>query len=176
MGSFPANCSGGIADTILAEAQPWRPKDYGTFPPMTALSYKSRLVKIAASTTHGKVTKAKVDDRSLLKLILWVDTLCAYRGERELRAMADPDPTDPIFRRSSYPPRDPTIQDVYAQSPYRPRMRTAPLVQRAYRQDEFPTVESRLPRDKEGNIVPPVSFTPDGRRIVRMAPGVTDGK
>ena len=172
-GGFVGDCSGGIADTILAEAQPWRPKDYGTFPPMTALSYKSRLVKIAAATRHGKVTKKAVDARSLLKLILWVDVLCPYRGERELRAMADPDPAHPLFCRSNYPPSDVTITDVYAQSPYRPRMRTAPLVNRAYRQDEFPTTESRLHKDADGNIIPPVTFTADGKRIVRMAPGVT---
>ncbi len=173
MGDFPSNCEGGIAGTILAEARPWRPKDYGTFPPMIALSYKSKLIEIASSGKHNKV---KVDELSLLKLILWVDTLCAYRGEQELRAMDDPDPNDPLFKRSNYPPSDPTIKDVYAESPYRPRMRTAPLVERAYRQDEFPTVESRLPRDAKGNILPSVSFAPDGTRIVRTAPGVARSK
>ena len=129
---------------------------------MTAMSYKSKLVDIAGSGKHNKV---KVDELSRLKLILWVDTLCAYRGERELRAMDDPDPSHPLFRRSSYPPSDPTITDVYAQSPYRPRMRTGPTVNRAYRQDEFPSAESRLPKDAEGNILPPVRFTADGKRI-----------
>jgi hypothetical protein len=165
LGSFPSNCEGGIAGTILAQPLPWTPKTYQTFPPMTALSYKSKLIKIAKSTKHGGMKKEAVDARSLEKLILWVDTLCTYRSEQELRAMADPDPKDPVFRRSNYPPSDPTIKDVYAESPYRPRMRTAPLVNRAYRQDEFPTVESRLPRDEQGEIIPPVQFTPDGKRI-----------
>ena len=173
-GGFVGNCSGGIAGTILAEAQPWRPQDYKTHPPMTAMSYKSKLVEIAASEKHGKVTKTKVDQLSLLKLILWVDLLCPYRGERELRAMADPDPAHPLFRRSNYPPSDVTVTDVFAQSPYRPRMRTAPIVNRAYRQDEFPTTESRLLKDADGNFIPPVTFTPDGRRIVRIAPGVAN--
>ena len=115
----------------------------------------------------------KVDELSLLKLILWVDMLCTYRGEQELRAMADPDPNHPLFKRSNYPPSDPTIKDVYAESPYRPRMRTAPLIERAYRQDEFPTVESRLPRDAQGNILPSVSFTPDGKRIELLWDGVS---
>jgi hypothetical protein len=44
-------------------------------------------------------------------------------------------------------------------------MRTAPLINRAYRQDEFPTVESRLPRDKQGNVIAPVRFTENGRRV-----------
>jgi hypothetical protein len=165
LGSFPANCEGGIAGTILAQAQPWTAETYKTFPPMTALSYKSKLIEIASSETHGKVKKEKVDARSLEKLVLWVDTLCTYRGEQELRAMADPDPENPVFKRSNYPPSDPTVKDVYAESPYRPRMRTAPLIQRAYRQDEFPTVESRLPRDKDGNVLPAVSFAPDGERV-----------
>jgi hypothetical protein len=58
------------------------------------------------------------------------------------------------------------VQDVYAQSPYRPRTRTAPLVNRAYRQDEFPTVESRLPRDANGNIVAPVIFSNEVKKIL----------
>ncbi len=154
---FPSNCEGGIAGTILAENRPWRPEDYGTFPPMQALSFKSKLIEIASSGKHEDV---QVDPLSLTKLILWVDTLCTYRGERELRDMDDPDPTDPRFARSNYPPSDPTIEDVYAESPYRPRMRTAPLVNRAYRQDEFPSTESRLPRDQNGRIIPPVTFDP----------------
>ncbi len=51
---------------------------------MTALSYKSKLVAIAAGGKHNDV---KVDPLSLTKLILWVDTLCTYRGERELRSL-----------------------------------------------------------------------------------------
>ena len=157
LADFPSNCEGGIAGTILAENRPWRPADYGTLPPMTALSFKSKLVDIASSGKHHDV---KVDPLSLTKLILWVDTLCTYRGERELRSMADPDPNDPLFKQSNYPPSDPTIKDVYAESPYRPRMRTAPIVNRAYRQDEFPSTESRLPRDGGGTIIPPVTFDP----------------
>jgi len=168
-GSFPGVCEGGIAGTILAEAKPWKPADYATLPPMKNLSCSSKLIEIASSGKHNKV---KVDEVSRLKLILWVDTLCPYRGEREVREMDDPDPAHPLFARSSYPPSDrETVQDVYAQSPYRPRMRTAPIVNRAYRQDEFPTLESRLPRDAEGNVIPPVLFTPDGRRIFNRFPG-----
>ena len=44
-------------------------------------------------------------------------------------------------------------------------MRTAPLVNRAYRQDEFPNVESRLPRGENGKVLPAVSFTSAGERI-----------
>jgi len=167
-GGFPGVCEGGIAGTILAEAKPWQPADYGVIPPMTKLSYTSKLIEIASSGKHNAV---KLDADSLMKLILWVDTLCPFRGEQEVRAMADPDPSNPIFQRSNYPPSDVTVQDVYAQSPYRPRMRTAPVVNRAYRQDEFPSIESRLPRDAKGNIIPPVAFTPDGHRIETAWPG-----
>jgi hypothetical protein len=86
--------------------------------------------------------------------------------------MADPDPKNPMFAKSNYPPSDVTVTDVYAQSPYRPRMATAPLVNRAYRQDEFPSTESRLPRDAAGKILPSVTFGPDGQRIIRMSDGV----
>ncbi len=179
-GHFPSNCEGGIAGAIMAENRPWRPEDYGTFPPMKALSYGSKLIEIARSGKHppsrgtaAEPAKVKMDRESLLKLILWVDTMCPYRGERELRAMEDPDPEHPIFKRSNYPPSDPTITDVYAQSPYRPRMRTAPLVNRAYRQDEFPTTESRLPRDSSGTILPPVEFLADGTRVERWSDGVS---
>ncbi len=161
-GGFPGVCEGGIADTILAEAHPWRPEDYGVLDPMTKLSGASRLIELASGGRHHDV---KLDPESLLKLVLWVDTICPYRGEPEVRAMADPDPNDPLFKKSNYPPSDVTVEDVYAQSPYRPRMRTAPVVNRAYRQDEFPDVESRLPRDARGDVVPPVAFTPDGHRV-----------
>ena len=168
-GSFVSNCEGGAAGTILAQPLPWRPQTYKTIPPMTTLSYKSKLVANAMSGKHNKV---KVDSLSVLKLIVWVDLLCPYRGEQELRAMADPDPKDPLFRRSNYPPSDVTITDVFAQSPYRPRMATAPIVNRAYRQDEFPSTESRLPKDANGKILPSVTFGPDGQRIVHTADGV----
>jgi hypothetical protein len=39
-------------------------------------------------------------------------------------------------------------------------MRTAPLVNRAYRQDEFPSTEGWLLRDNDGRIIPPVTFDP----------------
>ena len=66
LANFPSDCEGGIAGTILAENQPWRPGDYGTLPPMTALSFKSKLVDIAASGKHHDV---KVDPLNLTKLL-----------------------------------------------------------------------------------------------------------
>jgi len=79
----------GIADTILVEAYDQRdPAAYVTPEPMTRLSYKSRLVDIASSGKHYDV---KVDELSRRKLIAWVDTMCPYRGDEEVRQIEDPE-------------------------------------------------------------------------------------
>ncbi|MDO4583975.1 MAG: hypothetical protein Q4D62_07715 [Planctomycetia bacterium] len=86
----PENPSPGFgwADTILVEGfHVMDPKAYVTTPPMTKLSYKSRLVKRMASGTHHDV---KVTGEDLLRVILWVDAMCPYYGSEELRAMPDP--------------------------------------------------------------------------------------
>jgi hypothetical protein len=63
------------------------PKAYVTPPPMTALSYRSRLVELASSGKHHGV---KVDPESLLRLMVWVDAMCPYLGDEELRQIPDP--------------------------------------------------------------------------------------
>ena len=79
----------GIADMIMVEAYDQRdPAAYRTFPPMTRLSYKSRLIERVSSGKHHDV---KVDAESLLRLILWVDTMCPYLGDEEVRAIPDPE-------------------------------------------------------------------------------------
>jgi hypothetical protein len=79
----------GIAGMIMVEGYDTRdPEAYVTPPPMTKLSYKSKLIEIASSGKHHNV---EVDDESLLRLILWVDTMCPYRGSEEVRAIPDPD-------------------------------------------------------------------------------------
>ena len=107
---------------------------------MTAMSYKSKLVAYATSGEHYKV---RVDSLSARKLIAWVDLLCPYWNEDDIRAMPDPDPNDPFFANSAYPPRTPGVRP-FADSPYPPRMKNAPVVDRAFRQDEFPTQAHRL--------------------------------
>ncbi len=78
----------GIADTILVEAYDQRdPLAYVTPEPMTRLSYKSRLIDIASSGKHYDV---KVDQTNRRKLIAWVDTMCPYRGDEEVREIEDP--------------------------------------------------------------------------------------
>jgi len=76
---------------------------------MTRLSYKSRLIHIASSGKHNKV---KVDPISRRKLIAWVDTMCPYRGDAEVRAIPDP-----------------VFQGVEWLS-IRPRIKTAPRITR----------------------------------------------
>ena len=55
---------------------------------MQQLSYKSKLIEIASSGEHNDV---RVDPISLRRLIVWVDAMCPYRGDEEVRAIEDPD-------------------------------------------------------------------------------------
>ena len=61
---------------------------YQTPEPMTRLSLKSRLVELASSGTHYDV---QIDPVSRRKLIAWIDTMCPYRGDQEVREIDDPD-------------------------------------------------------------------------------------
>jgi hypothetical protein len=100
----------GLAGMLMVEGYHQRdPAAYRTSPPMTALSYRSRLVHRAASGEHHDV---KVDPDGLARLIAWVDTMCPYQGEEEIRQ------TD-----------DPVFQGVDWLS-IRPRVRTAPTIVR----------------------------------------------
>jgi len=85
------------------------PKTYATIRPMQFLSYKSKLIERAMSGRHHDV---KVDPLSLRKLIAWVDACCPFLGEEELRAMDDPE--------------FPGIEQL----PIRPRVKTAPVIDR----------------------------------------------
>ena len=86
----PANAPPGfgIAGMLMVEGYDTRdPVAYQTPKPMTRLSYKSPLIDLASSGKHYKV---KVDALSLRKLIAWVDTMCPYRGDEEVRQINDP--------------------------------------------------------------------------------------
>jgi hypothetical protein len=79
----------GIAGALMCENFGQSdPASYATFHPRKSLSYTSRLVKLASSGEHYGV---KLDPASLRQLIAWVDTNCPYRGDEEIRAIADPD-------------------------------------------------------------------------------------
>jgi len=85
------------------------PRAYATLRPMRYLSGASKLVERAMSGKHHGV---RVDPVSLRHLIAWVDACCPYMGEPELRALGDPD--------------FPCIEEL----PIRPRVATAPVVER----------------------------------------------
>jgi hypothetical protein len=78
----------GIADTLMVEAFGQRdPAAYATPKAMTRLSFRSRLIDIASSGQHNDI---RVDPLSLRKLIAWVDTMCPFRGDEEVREIPDP--------------------------------------------------------------------------------------
>ena len=95
---------------IMVEGYDQRdPRAYQTPKPMTALSYNSRLIELAGSGEHYDV---KVDPIPLRQLTAWIDAICPYRGDEEIRALPDPD--------------FPGIDDL----PVRPRVKTAPMSRR----------------------------------------------
>jgi hypothetical protein len=130
----PVGCAGGIAGSLIPVAMP-RETMLRTVPPMTALSYKSPLLALVMGGAHHDL---KLDRRSVQTLGAWVDLLCPYRGEPEVRAMPDPDPAPFVAERWSI----------------LPRMRTAPIVKREYCQDDYSCPEDRLPKDNSSRIRP----------------------
>jgi hypothetical protein len=107
----------GWADIIMIEAHGTIDSvAYVTTPPMTKLSYKSRLVELMASGKHYGV---KVDQESLLRVIHWVDAMGPYYGTEELQRMEDP-----RFQG----------KDWLSQQP---RVKTAPIVNRPGPFDPF---------------------------------------
>jgi len=68
---------------------------YATIPPMTYLSYNSRLIDIAMNGKHHDV---KIEGTELQQLIAWVDCIGPMRGEEEVREIPDrkPDKSYPI--------------------------------------------------------------------------------
>ncbi len=100
----------GIADMLMVEAyHTVDPAAYLTPKPMTKLSYASRLVDLCASGKHYGV---QVDPISLLRVIVWVDAMCPYRGEEEIRQI-----DDPVFQGVEW-------------LAIRPRIKTAPVIVR----------------------------------------------
>ncbi|MDR1896688.1 MAG: hypothetical protein LBR10_07860 [Prevotellaceae bacterium] len=116
-------CGGyGWADVIMVESYGTIDSAaYVTVPPMTKLSYKSRLVELMSNGKHRGV---KVDPESLLRVIHWVDAMGPYYGAEELQKMEDP-----YFQG----------KDWLSQ---RPRVQTAPIVPRPGPFDPFETDEA----------------------------------
>ena len=79
----------GLAGVFMVEAYGQvDPKAYKTPAPMTSLSYKSPLIDFVSNGKHHDV---KVDPISLQRLIVWVDAMCPYLGDEEVRAIPDPE-------------------------------------------------------------------------------------
>ncbi|MDR0536196.1 MAG: hypothetical protein LBG65_07645, partial [Puniceicoccales bacterium] len=119
------NTKGGFgwADTIIVEG--YNGNDtaaYRTYPAMTRLSYKSRLIKRLAGekvTPDDKHPLIRVDDNALLRAILWVDAMTPYSGAEEVNRLEDP-----TFEGTQW-------------LPFRPRVHTAPVVPRPGPFDQF---------------------------------------
>ena len=78
----------GIAGMLIVEGYGTvDPKAYVTPPPMSSLSYRSKLIELVSSGKHHDV---KVDEISRLRLIAWVDAMCPYMGDEEVREIPDP--------------------------------------------------------------------------------------
>jgi len=78
----------GLAGMLMIEAYGTTdPAGYQTPRPMTGLSYSSRLIEYASSGKHHDV---RVDPISLQRLIAWVDAMCPYLGDEEVRQIPDP--------------------------------------------------------------------------------------
>lgn len=77
------------ADMLMIEGYDQRdPKAYRTPPPMTALSYRSRLIHRASSGEHHDVW---VEGEDLDRLVAGVDAMAPYRGLEEVREIEDPE-------------------------------------------------------------------------------------
>jgi hypothetical protein len=78
----------GIAKPLMVEGYATTdPAAYRTPEPMTHLSYASPLIDLAASGKHHGV---KVDEVSRLRLVTWIDAMCPYLGDEEVRREPDP--------------------------------------------------------------------------------------
>lgn len=78
----------GIANPIPVEGYATTdPAAYRTPEPMVYLSYRSPLIEIASSGQHYGV---KVDEISRQRLIAWIDAMCPYLGDEEVREIPDP--------------------------------------------------------------------------------------
>lgn len=117
-------------------------------PPMTALSYQSKLIRIATGGKHHGVRVSPLEEA---RLVAWVDALCPYLGMEEL--LERPDIPQEVYFKVG----------MYQGLSYAARMATAPVVHKAFCQDGFESQASRLPRDKAGQILPSIYF--EGTRL-----------
>jgi hypothetical protein len=72
-----------------------------------------------------------------------------------------------ILAEPDIAPKDYYDQAVFSGLSFPPKMRTAPVVHKAFAQDDFKTQSDRLPRDAAGNVRPSVEIK-DGKRTYRI--------
>ncbi|MDR0520833.1 MAG: hypothetical protein LBH00_03145 [Planctomycetaceae bacterium] len=126
----------GWANIIMVEGYGTNdPRAYATYPAMTRLSYKSRLIdRMTGKDEHNGV---KVTGNELHRVILWIDAMAPYYGAEELRCMEDP-----IFPGAEWLSQ-------------RPRIATAPIVQRPGPFDPFyPDPAYDAPKAEQYNALP----------------------
>ena len=87
------------------------PAAYVTPEPLTRLSYNSRLVKILSGEAGHHGVKAAPDE--LFKAILWVDAICPYLTDADIR-----EESDPVFPGSEWLSQKPRLKT--APAPVRP--------------------------------------------------------
>jgi hypothetical protein len=119
---------------------------------MTAMSYRSRLIELSTSGKHYDVRVAPEEEA---RLVAWVDALCPYLGLEEILAESD------ITAEGYF------NQAVYEGLSYPSKMCTAPVVHKAFCQDDFKTQLDRQPKDAAGNSLSSVQVQ-DGKRSYRI--------
>lgn len=131
-----------------------KPEQETVVAPMTALSYNSKLIKTVESKHNGvELTQREID---ILKA--WIDLNCTFYGEEDVLDMPDID--ENYFNNNPYP--------MFRGLAYPPKMKSCPDVDRAFRQDKFKTQADRLPKDKDGKILPAIRYE-GTKRIVTPA-------
>ena len=102
-----------ISGCLIVEGYRERsPAALATLKPMTHMSSASLLISRAMNEKH---IKAKMDPKSLRRLIAWVDANGPYLGEEEIRQMPDPTP------KTRWAKPEPVVK---------PRLKTAPRINR----------------------------------------------
>lgn len=156
-GKDPKNLADSVAKTIAGPLFPyhaypnpdWKVVTQDTVvPPLTAMSYRSKLVRYA---TGGKHHAVKVTPQEEARLVAWVDALCPYLGLEELLTRADI-PCETYYSVG-----------MYKGLSYPALGATAPVVHKAFCQDGFESQASRLPKDENGHVLPSVYF--EGQRM-----------
>jgi len=127
-------------------------REESVIPPMTVLSYKSKLIKLLESG-HKKVSLSD-DEMNLLKA--WIDLNCPFYGEENILERPDIDETE--YYANTY---------LYKGLSYPPKMRTSPDIDRVYKQDNFTSPDSRIPYDKNKKPLPAIRYE-GAKRISTM--------